>query len=423
MKLKLLFGALVFTAISANAQVATINETFESFTTGLGAPWPQNNWSKVVSTAGPRVYADGTTDKYAQFYSFFYPGVDGYLVSPQIVAPDGTKTLTFTYAQTGGTGSSGTLQVGLISESSTTGTAAFTSISPVYNVTSTTEQTVTITVPSSTKQYIAFKFIGSAEHAAVLVDDVIYDTPPAGTINENFNAFTGPGNPASLPQNGWNKVIATVPHNVYTAANNGSNAVQFYANTTPNTNMYLISPKIVAPDGSKKIRFTTNISSNSLGNATIEVGMVSSITDMTTFTSLGSPIALTAGSTTPQILTFDVPTSTKQYIAWRFSGATNHAAAYVDDVIYDVLGSLATSDITKSTDAIKFAVNSENTALQFVGKDSPKSVEIYSALGTRVAAGTVDYNRFNISTLQTGVYYILIETKDGKIQKSKFIKK
>lgn len=421
MNLKLLFGALVFTAVNANAQVATLNETFESFNTGSGAVWPQNSWSKVVSATGPRVYADGTSDKYAQFYSFFYPGVEGYLVTPQIVAPDGTKTLTFTYAQTGGTGGSGTLEVGLISESSTTGTAAFTSISPVYNVTSTTKQTVTISVPSSTKQYIAFKFIGGVEHAAVLVDDVIYDTPPVGTINENFNAFTGAGVPTSLPQNGWNKVINTVAHNVYVNPNNGSNTIQLYAGGVAGATAYAISPKIIAPDGSKKIRFTAGISGTS-GNATIEVGMVSNITDMATFTSLGAPTTIAVDST-PQILTFDVPASAKQYIAWRFVGDANHSAMYIDDVIYDALGSLATSDLTNSSIEIKFAVNAENTALQFVGKELPKSVEIYSALGAKVASGTVDYNRFSISTLQTGVYYILVQTKDGKTVKSKFIKK
>jgi hypothetical protein len=420
MKLKLLFGALVFTAISANAQVATLNETFESFNVGSGAVWPQNNWSKVVSTTGPRVYADETSDKYAQFYSFFYPNVDGYLVTPQIVAPDGTKTLTFTYAQTGGSAGAGTLQVGLISESSTTGTAAFTSISPVYNVTSTTEQTVTITVPSSTKQYIAFKFIGNVQHAAVLIDDVIYDTPPVGTINENFNNFTV--NPSAIPQNGWNKVISNVPHNVYTAANNGSTSIQFYSGGVANTTAYVISPKIVAPNGSKKIRFTTGVSAASNGSSTIEVGMVSSLTDMSTFTSLGAATTVALGSSA-QTITLDVPTSTSQYIAWRFVGAGNHSAIYLDDVIYDVLSVLSTSDVTKSDNSVKFAVNAQNTALQFVGKVQPKTVEIYSAAGQQVAAGKVSNSNFDISTLQSGVYYILIETIDGKAVKSKFIKK
>lgn len=419
MKLKLLFGALLLSVISVKSQVATLNENFESFTTGTASVWPQNGWSKVASATAPRVYADGTSDKYAQFYSFFYPNAEAYLVSPQIIAPDGSKTLTFSFAQTGGTGGSGTLEVGLISESSTTGTAAFTSISAIYNVTSITEQTVTIPVPSSAKQYIAFKYIGSVAHAAILIDDVVYDSPPAETLNENFNSFTASS--TAIPQNGWNKVIATMPQNVHVGLNNGSNAIQFYSANSANTYSYLISPKIVSPDGSKKIRFTTGMSPNSNGNATIEVGMVSSLTDMSTFTSLGNPTTISLASAS-QTLTFNVPASNSQYIAWRFMGAANHSAVYLDDIVYDVLAILLTSDIKKSSDSIAFAVNAENTALLFVGKEMPKSVEIYSAAGTRAASGNVNYNRFYINTLQIGVYSIFMKMKDGKTQKSKFIK-
>lgn len=39
MKLGLLIGGLLLTAISGNAQVTAINENFESFTAGTGAAW------------------------------------------------------------------------------------------------------------------------------------------------------------------------------------------------------------------------------------------------------------------------------------------------------------------------------------------------------------------------------------------------
>lgn len=265
MTIKLLFTALAFSAVTANAQVTTLNETFESFTIGTSAAWPQNGWSKVVPPgAGPFIYADGTTDKHAQFYTLMAPNTPGYLITPQIVTPDGTRSVKFTYAMTAGSAGTGTLEVGLVSAATTAGTAAFTSISPVYTLNSATEQTVTITVPASTNQYIAFKFIGAAQHAALQVDNVIYNT-----------------------------------------------------------------------------------------------------------------------------------TST-----------------------------LAVSDSNiKSKEYIKFAVNSQNTALQFVGKVQPKNVEIYSAVGQQVAAGKVNNNTFDITTLQSGVYFILIETTDNKAVKSKFIKK
>lgn len=426
MKLKLLFGALVFNAISANAQLATLNENFNNFTDG-NATFPQNGWSASVATPSqfppaptPMMIITAGADKTVQSYAGNNGTAPSYLITPQIVAPAGDKALTFSSGLVDSSPGTSTIQIGLVSNPTDMGT--FTAIGSPIVVSSTAVQNYTVNISASTSSYIVFRITPTAAHTATMIDNVVYDTPPLGTINENFNAFTGAGVPTSLPQNGWNKVINTVAHNVYVNANNGSNTIQLYAGGVVGANTYAISPKIVAPDGSKKIRFTTGISSGSNGSATIEVGMVSNPTDMTTFTSLGAPTNITLGST-QQILTFDVPTSTKQYIAWKFVGAVNHSAIYIDDVIYDVLGALATSDLTKSNNDIKFAVNSENTALQFVGKESPKSVEIYSALGARVAAGTVDYNRFNISTLQTGVYYILIETKDGKTQKSKFIKK
>ncbi|MCE3075996.1 T9SS-dependent choice-of-anchor J family protein [Chryseobacterium gwangjuense] len=264
MKLSLLLGTLMFTAFTARAQVATINENFESFATTTSAAWPQNGWSKVAPPgAGPFIYAEGTTDKVIQFYSLMAPNTAAYLITPQIVAPDGTKSLTFTYAMSAGSGGTGTLQVGMVSTANTAGTAAFTSISPVYELNSTTEQTVTITVPASANQYIAFKFIGAAQHTAL----------------------------------------------------------------------------------------------------------------------------------------------------------------YVDDVIYNASSSLAVSDTKKSEDQIKFALTADHTALQFVSKAEPRNIQIYSATGTKVAEGKLKNQQFDVQTLQTGVYFIIIEENGGKITKSKFIKK
>jgi hypothetical protein len=264
MKLKLLLGTLMFTAFTANAQVATINEDFESFTIGTGAAWPQNGWSKVVPPgAGPFIYADGTTDKHAQFYTLMAPGTPGYLIAPQIVAPDGTKSLKFTYAMTTGSAGTGTLEVGLISAATTAGTATFTSISPIYSLNSATGQTVTINVPASANQYIAFKFIGSVQHAALQVDNVIYNTS----------------------------------------------------------------------------------------------------------------------------------------------------------------STLAVSDNVKSKGEVQFAVNSDNTALQFISKKDPKNIQIYSAGAQKVAEGKLKGQEFDISTLHTGIYFMLVETAEGSVIKSKFIKK
>lgn len=264
MKLKLLLGSLVLSTISAQAQLATINENFDNFTIGTSAAWPQNNWSRVQSGSGPWVYADGTTDQHIQYYSFFTSNTAGYLISPQIVAPDGSKTLSFKAAITGGSagGATGTVEVGLVDGINSSEMPSFTPIGSVITLTS-TDTVYSFTVPASSKQYIAFKITGSAQHTAIQLDDVVY------------------------------------------------------ASTT-----------------------------------------------------------------------------------------------------------LGVSDQVKYSDHdIRFALNAESTALQFVTRKEVKNISIYTANGQKAAEGKLNSQRFDVSQLQTGVYYILIEAIDGSVLKTKFIKK
>lgn len=250
------------------------------------------------------------------------------------------------------------------------------------------------------------------------------------TINEDFESAV-----VSTPANYDNMVSGwvakkNVDRNVYVDQATGNKYLQMYAGGSLTADIFAITPQIVAPDGTKQFTFTATPT----GGMTLEVGLVDNPSNLAANTAVPASYQMiqsfTFSGTAPvTVAPFTIPQSSNQYIVFRFRNpaptfpGSSHAALAIDNVQYNSAAVLATSDLTKSNSDIRFAVNAENTALQFVGKESPKSVEIYSALGTRVAAGTVDYNRFNISTLQTGVYYILIETKDGKIQKSKFIKK
>ncbi|MGE8552955.1 MAG: T9SS type A sorting domain-containing protein [Chryseobacterium jejuense] len=262
MKLRLLIGTLLFTAVTVNAQLATINEDFETFTGGSTAPWPQKNWSKVQETSGPWVYIAGTTNKWVQYYSSMAANTAGYLITPQIVAPDGSKTLTF------------------------------------------------------------------------------------------------------------------------------------------------------------KAALTTGSTSGATG--TIEIGLVHNTTDMNTFTSIGNIINLTASNAQYSL---PIPASSKQYIAFKIIGSNVHTAIQIDDVVYNNTSSLGVKENTASKEEVKFAVNTDNTALVFITKKQLKNVQIYSASGQKVAEGKPNGELFTINNLQKGVYYTSIETADGKTIQSKFIKK
>lgn len=239
------------------------------------------------------------------------------------------------------------------------------------------------------------------------------------TLNENFESFnTGSNNP--LPQNGWTSLLAG--QRVYPDAANGNKYLQAYTFFTPNIAFYAVTPQILAPTGNKTLSFKVAQTTGSGGTGSVQVGLVSSNTDMSTFTPIST--AVTISSTTLQTLTYTVPASASQYIAFKFIGNVAHAAILIDDVVYAASTSLAVSDNIKSKEEIQFAVNAENTALQFVAKKDPKNISIYSAAGQKVSEGKLSSGKlFDISTLQTGVYYMIIGTAEGSAVQSKFIKK
>lgn len=252
-------------------------------------------------------------------------------------------------------------------------------------------------------------------------------------IDENFESavVSTPPNYNNLV-NGWIKKVMLV-HNIYIDKNADSSNkyVQFYAAGSTSTDVYLVSPQIVAPDGSKQITFTAT---PTLGS-TLEVALVDNPESLVP----GSPVpasyqllqtyTFTAANPNPVITPVPVPSSTKQYIVFRFRNPQvmgpniSHAALSVDNIKYNTVSSLAVSDVTKSKEEIKFAINTDNTELQFFTKKAPKNIEVYSTGGQKMLEGKLQGNKFNINSLQTGVYYILIETTEGSVIKSKFIKK
>ncbi|WP_412850480.1 T9SS type A sorting domain-containing protein [Chryseobacterium sp. PMSZPI] len=245
-------------------------------------------------------------------------------------------------------------------------------------------------------------------------------------INENFDSFVNAGD-GSLPQNGWTTQIpvtdpSVAPRLSVEAPGLADKYIQAYSLFSANTAFYLISPQIVAPTGGQTLSITTLRIGGAPGSGSVEIGLVASPTDMSTFTSLGSPIPMTTSS--PTVTTVNVPASGYQYIAFKFLASANHQALRLDNVILSsAAGSLGVHETTKTTEEIKFAVNSDNTALQFVSKKEPKNIQIYSAAGQKTAEGKINRQQFDISNLQTGLYYTIVETADGKTIKSKFIKK
>lgn len=244
------------------------------------------------------------------------------------------------------------------------------------------------------------------------------------TINENFDTFTA-GN-STFPQSGWSAVLAPnpmpfPPGPLMIVTSTTNKVVQAYSGNNSSAPSYLITPQIVAPAGDKTLTFAAAKSTGTNGNGTLEIGLASNPTDMTTFVSLGAPISLT--SETMQTYTVPVPASTATYIVFKFTPTIAHTALQIDNVVYTTSSSLSVSEHLKTDNDIKFAVNNTQTALEFITKKDVKNIHIYSNTGQKVAEGKPNRHVFDISTLQTGLYYLVIETTDSKTIQSKFIKK
>ena len=113
MKKILSVGLMLLGLAQINAQVATINENFDSFN-----KIPQNGWTGILPASndpnntppGPLLMVAGSPDKAVQAYFSGNTNSDIILVSPQIVAPTGDSSVSFQAAKSTGSAAAGTIR-------------------------------------------------------------------------------------------------------------------------------------------------------------------------------------------------------------------------------------------------------------------------------------------------------------------------
>lgn len=177
--------------------VATIDEDFTEFTAG---PFQQNCWtaSHPYPMTSVDAEAEGSEEKSVTIYSFFSPNTPIYVVSPEVSSMDGNHQLSFSVIRQVPVmpGASVSLQVGTLSVANDYTT--FVPFGDAIAVESTTEalQMNDLKLPASTTQkYIAFQVTATAEHTAIALDNVKWQTT-ASTGIVNAKAFTLYPNPA-----------------------------------------------------------------------------------------------------------------------------------------------------------------------------------------------------------------------------------
>ncbi|MXN92980.1 T9SS type A sorting domain-containing protein [Flavobacterium sp. Sd200] len=174
----------------ACAPVATIDEDFTNFADGA---FPQNCWtsSHQAPMTSIDAEAEGSEEKYVTVYSFFSANTPIYVVSPEVSTMDGNHELSFSVIRQAPImpGSSISVQVGTLSI-----VDDYTTFVPFGNpiaVESTTEaiQINDWVLPESTTQkYIAFQVTATAQHTAIALDNVSWQS--ATTDRDAFKTNT-----------------------------------------------------------------------------------------------------------------------------------------------------------------------------------------------------------------------------------------
>lgn len=116
----------------------------------------------------------------------------------------------------------------------------------------------------------------------------------------------------------------------------------------------------------------------------------------------------------------EIPSSSDKFIAFKYIPNATHRAFAMDNVIFTPKN-LSTSEITNKTTP-KFAVDNFRNQIIFADNNI-RSVKIFSANGSLISNEKVVQSQVNISKLNSGVYFIIIEENNGNTTKSKFIKK
>lgn len=239
------------------------------------------------------------------------------------------------------------------------------------------------------------------------------------TIDENFSTFTTGAN--SIPQKNWSKVVTG---GFVTIKDVGGTNFLDLDNFNNETNVvYAISPQVVSSTGAASLAFEIVGEQGNPPGVTVELGLVSSPTDMSSFQGISTTTDPTSTGTGVhrQLI---VPATSKQYFAFKLSATSKFSSVRITNVKYNAnAGTLGVNDYSRSAKDIQFVVNSKNNTLDFVTKTDPKNIQIYSASGQKVAEGKLKEKSFDITQLQTGIYFISIEDNKGSVTKSKFTKK
>jgi len=228
------------------------------------------------------------------------------------------------------------------------------------------------------------------------------------TLNENFETFT---NNAPLPQNCW--TASEAGPRILSVTANANTALQLYVFTNPTVPFYVVSPELSTIDGQHKLSYSIGAPS-AAGVLRIQVGTLSSPTDFTGFTAVGSPVVVNAASTQSDIV---IPATTNRYIAFRIvSVGAPHIATSLDNVVWEPTLGVATSKLS-SFSVYPNPSSDKNITISYDANTSEKSnIAVYNLTGAKVFETEMtndsvsNTKNINLSELASGIYILKLQS-------------
>lgn len=404
--------------------LAVLNEDFSDFTlsTSSAVAFPQNCWNSFGAAAqGPWIYTAQQGDpanKYAVYYTHMAgANVAGYIISPELSTVDGDHELSFdTYKLGGGPNNeipagNITVQVGLISNPSSI--ADFENVGTAIVVTETSATHANIVIPaSSTKKYIAFKFLADATVNAAALDNVVWSevevvTPECtavATLDENFNEFT------DLPENCWSVIAPPAGPFLSIDAEEGDDDkyVSFYSFTAVDVVATVVSPELTTIGGNYALSFDAGMNAAGVpGVVTLQVGTLTDAADASTFTAVGSPITVSANMT--PYTNIAIPSGSGNFIGFRISANAAHVAAKLDNIKWQTTAGV--EDFNKTAFSIYPNPTTDKNVTISHNIDAKGTVSVYTLTGALVANSELSAGsqNLNLSSLSAGIYIVKIE--------------
>lgn len=406
----LFFGTVAFAQECAS--VTTLNEDFSTFTANAVS---EKCWTG--SHAHPMVTVDNTT-KAANLYTFFSPNTYIYLVTPELSNIDGEHKISFDISRIGAPSTTNTLTFQLGTQATATGFADFVPVGDPIVLGA--EESLEVVIPASTTQkFISFRVIGTAAHLAAALDNVTWSevevvTPECeavATLDENFNDFTVAGedeSPIIVAENCWS-TSSTGPI-VYTDVNDDATNtfVTFYANNSADTAGYLVSPELIAIDGTRTLSFDASALPSIPGTVTtVQIGTLATATDFANFHAIGEATTLVnTGNTFTNVA---IPTTTDKFIAFKFTSSFAHGAGTIDNIKYDT--TVSREDFNKTSFSVYPNPTADKNVTISHNIDAKGTVSVYTLTGALVSNSELSTGsqNLNLSSLSAGMYIVKIE--------------